>query len=100
MTERELTKLFMDYLKWVPKSSWRKIRGSMGMRGILVIIGCWEGKYIELEVKTPRGRLTPEQKARIDEIRVVGGIAEVVRATIEYLHRIIEGSKLGISINF
>lgn len=69
MTERELTKLIMDYLKCVPKSSFKKIRGSMGMRGILDIIGCWEGKYIELEVKTQKGRLTPEQQARIEEIR-------------------------------
>ncbi|MGE5445318.1 MAG: hypothetical protein ACM3SR_12080 [Ignavibacteriales bacterium] len=55
MTERELTKLIMDYLKWVPNSSWKKIRGSMGMRDILDIIGCWEGKYIKLEIKTEKG---------------------------------------------
>ncbi len=76
MTERQLTKLMLDYLKWVPNSSFKKIRGSMGMKGILDIIGCWEGKYVELEVKTEKGRLTLEQSARIEEIRQAGGIAE------------------------
>ena len=59
--------VILDYLQWVPNSSFKKIRGSMGMKGILDIIGCWEGKYIEIEVKTEKGRLTPEQTARIEE---------------------------------
>lgn len=63
MTEHELTKLIMDYLKWVPNSTFKKIRVSMGMKGILEIIDCWEGKYTELEVKVEKGRLTTEQKA-------------------------------------
>ena len=49
------------------------------MKGILDIIGCWEGKYVELEVKTEKGRLTLEQRARIEELRAARGIAEVVR---------------------
>jgi hypothetical protein len=44
MTERQLTKLIVDYLKWVSNSSFKKIRGSMCMRGILDIMACWEGK--------------------------------------------------------
>src|SRR5919108_931931 len=87
MTECELTKLILDYLKWVPNSTFKKIRGSMGMKGILDIIGCWEGKYVELEVKTEKGRLTLEQRARIEEIKAAGGIAEVVR-DLEDVHRI------------
>jgi hypothetical protein len=87
MTEHQLVRLIMDYLKWIPNSTFKKIRGSMGMRGILDIIGCWEGRYIELEVKTERGRLSPEQKARMEEIRAAGGMAEVVRS-LEEVHRI------------
>jgi hypothetical protein len=83
----ELTKLIMDYLKWIPNSTFKKIRGSMGMRGILEIIGCWEGRYVELEVKTERGRLSLEQKARIEEIRQAGGMAEVVKS-LEEVHRL------------
>jgi hypothetical protein len=80
MKERQLTKLIMSYLRRLPNSSWKKIRGSMGMRGILDIIGCYEGRYVELEVKTDRGRLSPLQQARIEEIRRAGGIAEVVKS--------------------
>jgi hypothetical protein len=98
ITERELTRLIMDYLKWVPNSSFKKIRGSMGMKGILDIIGCWEGRYIELEVKTERGRLTPEQQARIEEIRKAGGMAEVI-TSLEEVHNIF-GEKSRITINF
>ncbi|MGE5444251.1 MAG: VRR-NUC domain-containing protein [Ignavibacteriales bacterium] len=87
MTERQLTKLIMDYLAWISNSTFKKIRGSMGIGGILDIIGCWQGRYAELEVKTERGRLTPEQKARIEEIRKAGGIAEVVRS-LEEVHSI------------
>lgn len=34
------------------------------MHGILDIIGCWEGIYVELEIKTERMRFTPEQKGQ------------------------------------
>lgn len=99
MTERKLTKLIMDYLKWVPQSTFKKIRGSMGMKGILDIIGCWEGKYIEFEVKTEKGKLSPEQQARIGEIRRAGGsMAEVVRSLVD-VHSIF-GEKSRITVNF
>ncbi|MGE5445492.1 MAG: VRR-NUC domain-containing protein [Ignavibacteriales bacterium] len=68
------------------------------MRGILDIIGCWEGKYVEIEVKTHKGRLTPEQKARIEAIRQAGGIAEVVRS-LQDVHKIF-GENSRITINF
>jgi hypothetical protein len=88
----------MDYLKWVPNSSFKKIRGSIGMKGILDIIVCWEGKYIELDLKTERGRLTPEQQARFEGIRRADGIAEVVRS-FEDVHRIFgEKSRIEVSL--
>ncbi len=98
MTEHELTKLITDYLKWVPGLAFKKIRGSMGMRGVLDLIICYQGRYVELEVKTERGRLSPEQAARIEEIRAAGGMAEVVRS-LEEVHRIF-GQEGRIIINF
>lgn len=70
----------------------------MGMKEILDIIGCWEGKYIEFEVKTEKGKLSPEQQARIGEIRRAGGMAEVVRS-LEDVHSIF-GEKSRITVNF
>jgi len=78
-TETELTKQIMGYLKYVPDSSFKKIRGSIGMKGLLDIIGCWRGQYIELEIKTKRGRLKPHQLERILQIRKAGGIAGMIR---------------------
>lgn len=32
MTERELTRLILDYLKWAPNSCFKKIRGSISLK--------------------------------------------------------------------
>lgn len=40
------------------------------------------GQFLAVEVKTPIGRLSPEQKAWLETIRRFGGIAEVMR-TVE-----------------
>ena len=82
-TEIELTKQIMGYLKYIPDSTFKKIRGSMGMKGILDIIGCWEGRYIEIEIKTKRGRLKQHQLERILEIQRAGGISKMVRSVEE-----------------
>ncbi len=79
-TEVELTKQILDYLKYIPESSFKKIRGSIGMRGLLDIIGCWRGQYIELEIKTRRGKLKQHQLQRILQIRKAGGLAGMVRS--------------------
>lgn len=39
------------------------------------------GRFVGLECKRPKGgRLSPEQKARIDDINAKGGVAAVVRS--------------------
>jgi len=58
LTEKELTKQIFQFLNYIPRASFKKIRGGLGMRGVLDIIGCWQGKYVELEVKTKRGRVS------------------------------------------
>jgi len=80
LTESELTRQVLDYLKYIPDSSFKKIRGGLGMKGLLDIIGCWRGQYVELEIKTKRGKLKPHQLERIMQIRKAGGIAGVVKS--------------------
>ncbi len=82
-SEAQLTKQILDYLKYVPDSTFKKIRGGLGMRGILDIIGCWQGRYIELEIKTRRGKLKPHQLQRILEIRKAGGVAGMIQSLEE-----------------
>ena len=79
-TEFELTKQILDYLKYVPDSAFKKVRGSIGNKGWLDVVGCWNGRYIELEIKTKRGKLKPHQLERILEIRKAGGISGVVKS--------------------
>ncbi len=80
LTEAELTRQVLDYLRYIPDSTFKKIRGGLGMSGILDIIGCWKGRYIEIEVKTKRGKLKPHQLQRIMQIRRAGGISGVVKS--------------------
>jgi hypothetical protein len=73
VTEKELTRMIEGYLNIIPDLCFKKIRGSMGMKVVLDLVVCYEGRYYELEVKTDRGRVTPEQRARIEAIRRAGG---------------------------
>ena len=60
---------------------WRVIHGSaMQTAGIPDIVGCWQGRYVGLEVKTPENRsgATPLQAHTLDQITRAGGIAGVI----------------------
>ncbi len=82
-SEAELTKQILDYLKYIPESSFKKIRGSIGNKGWLDVVGCWCGRYVELEIKTRRGKLMPHQLERIMQIRKAGGIAGMIQSLEE-----------------
>lgn len=60
--------------------SWKKIHGGVYQdRGILDLIGCVKGSYIEIEVKTPRRlhEVSELQMDRILEVKKNGGLAFV-----------------------
>lgn len=44
-----------------------------------------DGRFLALEVKTARGRLTPEQRAFLDAVNRAGGIGACVRSADEAL---------------
>lgn len=44
-----------------------------------------DGRFLALEVKTPRGRLTAEQSAFLDAVARAGGVAACVRSPEEAL---------------
>jgi len=79
-SEAELTAQILDYLRYIPDSTFKKVRGSIGNKGWLDVVGCWNGRYIELEIKTKRGKLKPHQLERILQIRKAGGISGVVKS--------------------
>jgi len=55
----------------------------IGIKSITItpeMVGQTVGVFTSLEVKTPTGRLTPQQRNWMDMIRKLGGIAGVVRS--------------------
>jgi hypothetical protein len=54
---------------------------SFGKKGSADILGCLpDGKFLAVETKSPRGRLSPEQSAFLEKIRGMGGLAIVARS--------------------
>ena len=72
---------------------WRNNTGVAEHRGARVryglaigsadLIGCLDGRFIALEVKTAAGRTSPEQRMWLDLVRRNGGFAAVVRSVDE-----------------
>lgn len=75
--------------KEFPGSQWKKIHGGWFQdAGILDLIGCVRGLYIELEVKEPDGELSVLQEERIKDIKAAGGTASEV-VTLKQAIRIV-----------
>ena len=58
----------------------RKIRYGVGNPGGADLIGLYFGIFVAVEIKTERGRLTPEQKMWGELVEKKGGIYAVVRS--------------------
>jgi hypothetical protein len=59
-------------------------RGARVRYGLAVgsadLIGCLDGRFVALEVKTPTGRASPQQRQWLDLVRRHGGFAAIVRS--------------------
>ena len=72
---------------------WRNNVGVAEHRGVRVryglavgsadLVGCLDGRFVALEVKTATGRVAPEQKLWLDLVRRYGGFAAIVRSVDE-----------------
>ena len=85
-------KVKADIRKWlVARDIWFFMPVPMG-RGVVGIpdfICCWNGHFIAIEAKGPKGRATPAQRGNIMDIRRAGGTALVARSAAEleeYFH--------------
>jgi len=58
-------------------------RSKYQIKGVSDILGIYRGKMICLEVKTKVGRLSPEQKLFIEEMRKLGAFSACVRSVPE-----------------
>lgn len=64
---------------WTAAGQCRHITYGLGP-GSADLIGCLDGRFVALEVKTPRGRVSPDQIAWMNVVRANGGFAAVVRS--------------------
>jgi hypothetical protein len=71
---------------------------SFGKKGSADIIGLLppDGKFIAIETKAPDGRLSPEQKQFLEEIRGLGGMAILARSYRDIEAALIEAGYTGI----
>lgn len=65
------------------RGGFRKFVGRKGVSDILAIAPDGSGRFLGIECKTATGKLDPEQKEFMDEVRAHGGLAFVVRSVGE-----------------
>lgn len=98
MTERDLVKATQKAIEAV--GGWVfKTHGHLGQRrGIPDVLACVGGRFIGIECKGPRGRLTAEQAREIARIRAAGGIAGVARSMEDVMQLLQEatGKEVGL----
>jgi hypothetical protein len=73
-------------------------RGARVRYGLAVgsadLIGCLDGRFVALEIKTAVGRASPEQHLWLSLVRRNGGFAAVVRS-VEEAHDAIARARMG-----
>ncbi len=95
MLERDIVIAIKAYLASLGSDVffWKEHGGPYGTSGIPDIICCYKGRFLGLEVKLPRGKLTALQKRALEKINAAGGIArrvesvDDVKAVIEWIER-------------
>jgi glycine cleavage system H lipoate-binding protein len=78
--ESRLVKRCKKWLDDLPHSRWVKIHGGDSPYqevGISDILGCYLGRFVAIEFKTPGGELSRRQKRFLEEVVRAGGYALV-----------------------
>jgi len=95
-SEREIEQSILTWLNYQPKcKAWknksqgtydpykkvfRRPSSKFTEKGTSDILGIWNGKMICIEVKSAKGRLSPEQKSFLQEMANLGAICLVARS--------------------
>lgn len=103
MKETQIKRAIIDFLRFQkdcevfptltggmynPKT--KSYRPTMTRAGTPDLLVCYRGRFVGLEVKTAKGRLSDKQKLMIDAIEASGGVAAVVRS-IEDVRKVLDG---------
>ena len=89
-----LTASVKSLLKTAGIFFWKNWGGPMGHPGVSDILGCYKGKMIAIELKSPNGKPTPDQLRFIQNVNDAGGIGFVAKT----LDEVIDG--LGLNERF
>jgi hypothetical protein len=80
-TEKEITSEIRGYLNFKGIFHWKVWQGPMSKGGISDILGILpQGKLLAIEVKTRKGKASPNQQAFIEIIKNRGGVAFIARS--------------------
>ena len=82
MLEKDIVAAIRRYLATLGEDVffWKEHGGPYGASGVPDIICCYKGRFLGLEAKLPRGRLTALQKRALEKINRAGGIARRVES--------------------
>lgn len=75
LTEKQITASIRQLLKTLGIFHWKQFQTLGSPLGIADILGIYNGKMFAVEVKAPKGRLSPQQERFLNIIREQGGIA-------------------------
>lgn len=101
-SEREIERSILAWLNYQPKTkawknksmgtydpvrkAFRRSNDPFSQKGTSDIIGIWNGRMICIEVKSAKGRATPEQKQFLQEMANLGAISMLVRSLDDVLN--------------
>lgn len=87
-SERELTRVIRHTLNTLGVWHYKVHQGLGSTPGIPDIIGIWNGHLLAIEVKTAKGKLSPQQETKLMEINQNGGLAFVARSVDDVIDKL------------
>ena len=84
--EGELKAAIRSLLRTFGIFHWNSWGGPMSTKGVPDILGCYHGKLIGIEVKTPKGTVSEDQKRFIANLNEAGGNAFVARSVEDVIN--------------
>jgi Holliday junction resolvase len=88
LKEKDITMQIRNLLKTFQIFHWKNHGGPMGAKGVPDILGCYQGKFLGIEVKTEKGKPSPEQVRFIQNLNDAGGIAFIARSVDDVIEKL------------
>ena len=88
ISEKEITHQIRSLLKTYRIFHWKVWQGLGSTPGVPDIVGIYNGRFLAIEVKTERGKLSPHQEKFIAAINANGGLAFVARSVDDVIENL------------